>query len=188
MRSNSQRLFQNLQAEFWNRPEWQPFKQEVEILGRSLQKYCNTLNAKKPRTFAQHHSQQQVRSIENSLSVQFVQQQHTVPLSLHTLNRAVIDAGVGVPISLHDAGVLPQDRKPRYDYIESVKRGLGVPIILVTYSSGGNCVNLHWAWHTTTDSINSALQTCQPIIERIERVWQHPQSRNPCCDMYIEIL
>ena len=168
MRSKSQRVFQLLQAGFWNRHEWQPFKQEVEILARSLQKYCDILEVKKQRTFANHHSQQQVRSLENSLSVQLIQQRHTVPHSLAPLCKQIIDAGIDTPVSLQDADVLPQDRKRRYEYIESVKRGLQVPVIFLTHSSGGNNVNLHWIWHTTADSINSAFQTCQPIIERIK--------------------
>lgn len=156
--SHSQRLFQNLQAGFWSRPEWQSFKQEVKILVRSLQKYCDILIAKKQRTFANHHSQQQVRSIENSLTVQFVQQRHTIPSSIQPLRKAVADAGVDTPVSLQGAGVLIEDRKQTYDYIESAKRELDVPIVLVTYSSGGNLVHPYWAWQTTVESINSANQ------------------------------
>ena len=152
LRSHSQRLFQNLQAGFWSRLEWQLFKREVEILARSLQKYCDILFAKKQRTFANHHSQQQVRSIENSLIVQFVQQQHTIPSSIQPLCKAIADAGVDTPVSFQGAGVLPEDHKRRYDYIESAKGGLDVPIVLVTYSSGGNLVNLYWAWQTTVAS------------------------------------
>ena len=107
---------------------------------RFLEEVCRstaTFSIAKKRTFAQHHSQhysqQQVRLIKNSLSVQFGQQGHIVTLPLHTLNEAVIDAGSSVPVSLHDAGVLPQDCKRRYNYIESVEKGLGVPFILVMY-------------------------------------------------------
>ena len=42
-----------------------------------------------------------------------------------------------------------------------------MPIILVTYSPGSNLGNLHWIWHTSATDINSALQTCQPLIERL---------------------
>ena len=167
--SHSQRLFQNLQAGFWDRPEWRSFKQKVEILARSFQKYCDYLNAKKQRTFANHHSPQQICSIENSLTVQFVQQRHTVASLLQPLCTSIADAGLDSPVFLQDAGVLPDDRRRRYDYMESVKGGLDVPIILVTYSAGGTHGNLHWAWNTSADNISSALQSCQPIIERIKQ-------------------
>ena len=173
MRSNSQRLFQHLQAGFWGRPEWKAFKQEVEILARSLQKYSDILCVKKHRTFTNHHSQEQVRSIENSLSVQFLQQRHTVPSTLQSLCEEITYAGSDTPVLLQDTNMLPEDRKRRYEYMEALKNGLDVPIVLVTYSPGGNCVNLHWVWHTNADSINSALQTCQPIIERIKRDIPH---------------
>ena len=158
VRSNSQRLFQHLQAGFWGRSEWQAFKHEVEILARSLQKYCDHLCAKKQRTFANHHSQEQVCSIENSLSVQFVQQQHTVSSTLQSLCEEIEWAGPDTPVSLQDMNMLPEYRKRRYEYIEAIKNGLNVPVILVTYSPGGNSVNLQWVWHTHADSINSALQ------------------------------
>lgn len=83
--------------------------------------------------------------------------------------KQVTDAGIDSPVSLQDADVLPEDRKRRYDYIESVKQGLDVPIMFLTHSSGENNVNLHWAWQTTADSIDSALQSCLPIIERVKR-------------------
>ena len=43
-----------------------------------------------------------------------------------------------------------------------------MPVVLVTYSPGINLSNLHWIWHTSASVINSALQTCQPITERIK--------------------
>ena len=167
--SQSQRLFANLQAGFWDRPEWRSFKQEVEILARSLQKYCDYLNAKKQRTFANHHSQEQIRSIENSLTVQFVNQRHTVASSLQPLCTSVADAGLDSPLFLQDAGVLPHDRRRRYDFMESVKGGLDVPIILLTYSAGGSHGNLYWAWNTSADNISSALQTCQPLLRELNK-------------------
>ena len=73
-------------------------------------------------------------TIHNSkfaFTVQFVQQRHTVASSLEPLCTAITNTGL-------DADVLSEDRRRRYDYMESVKRGLDVPIILVTYSAGGN--------------------------------------------------
>ena len=169
MHSHLQRLFQNLQGGFWDRPEWQSFKQEVEILARSFQKYCDYLNGKKQRTFANHHSQQQICSIENSLTVQFVPQRHTVASSLEPLCERIADAGLDSSVFLQDAGMLPGDHQRRYDYMERVKCGLDVPVILVTYSAGGSLGNLYWAWHISADNVNSALQCCQPIIERIKQ-------------------
>ena len=169
MHSHSQRLFQNLQSGFWDRPEWRSFKREVEILARSFQKYYDYLNAKKQRTFANHHSQEQIRSVENSLTVQFIQQRHTVASPLQPLCSSIADAGLDSPVFLQDAGVLPVDRRRRYDYMENVKGGLDVPIILLTYSAGGSHGNLYWAWNTSAANISSALQSCQPIIERVKQ-------------------
>ena len=138
--SHSQRLFQYLRAEFWDRPEWRSFKQEVEILARSFQKYCDYLNSKKQRTFADHYSPELIRSIKNSLTVQFVQQRHTVASLLQSLCASIADAGLDSLVFLQDAGVLPDDHRRRHNYMESVKGGLDVQIILVTYpvKTGGS--------------------------------------------------
>ena len=69
---------------------------------------------------------------------------------------------------LEESDLLSNDRRRRYEYIEEVKKGLKVPTILVTYSPGSNLCNLHWIWHTSATDINSALQSCQPLIEAIK--------------------
>ena len=79
------------------------------------------MNAKKRRTFANHDSQEQIHSIENSLSVQFVQMRHTVASSLQPLCTSIAAAGFDSPVFLKDAGVLPHDCQRRYNYMESVK-------------------------------------------------------------------
>ena len=88
---------------------------------------------------------------------------------LQPLCASIADAGLDSLVFLQDAGVLPDDRRRRYDYMESVKGGVDIAIILVTCSAGGIYQNLHWAPNTSADNISSALQTCQPIIERIKQ-------------------
>ena len=64
--------------------------------------------------------------------------------------------------------------------MESVKGGLDVPIILVTYSAGGTHGNLHWAWNISANNISSALQSCQPITERIKQEIPQFHTRAMC--------
>ena len=164
--SHCQRIFSNLQSAFWDRPGWRSFKKEVELLARGLQKYCDLLSCKRQRMLELHHSEEQVRTVANSMAVTFIAARHKSSINLQELSTTVETAGIDEVISLQDAGVLPSDRRRRYDYIEELKQGLKMPIVLVTYSS--NLGNLHWVWHTTANSINSALQTCQPLIENIQ--------------------
>lgn len=63
--------------------------------------------------------------------------------------------------------MLPRDQQKWYNYLEHVKQGLKMPIVLLTYSHDSNLGNHPWIWHTSATDINSTLQTCQPLIERI---------------------
>ena len=110
---------------------------EVEILARNLLKYCDLLNVKK-KVLDLHQSEEQVRSVSNSMTVQVINQHHSPPAGLQSLSRIVEDAEIGNPVSLQEIGVLPQDQRKRYDYLEHVKQGLSMPIILLTYSHGNN--------------------------------------------------
>ena len=167
VKSHSQRLFSNLQAGFWDRQRWKAFKQEVELLARNLQKYCDLLNVKKHKMLSNQKCEEQIRSVGNSMTIQVITPHHSVPASVQVLSRIIEETVIDEPISLQEANVLPQDRRKRYDFMEHVKQGLRMPIVLVTYSPGSNMGNQHWIWHTSATDINSALQTCQPIIERI---------------------
>ena len=167
LRSHCQRLFSNLQPGFWDRRSWKVIKREVELLARNLQKYCDLLKVKKQKMFDHHQSEEQIRSVGNSMSIQVITPRHSPPASVQALSTIVEEVGIDEPISLQEANVLPQDRRKRYDFMEHVKQGWRMPIILVTYSPGSNMGNQHWIWHTSATDINSALQTCQPIIEKI---------------------
>ena len=69
--SHSQGLFSNLQSGFWDHPQWKPFKQEVELLAKGLQKYCN-IQSKRQQTLVNHHSNEQVRCISNLLTLMYI--------------------------------------------------------------------------------------------------------------------
>ena len=56
-----------------------------------------------------------------------------------------------------------------YEWLQALKGGLDRPLIHVTYAPGRNIGNLHWVWHCTYMSIEEALKTSLPIIEKIEK-------------------
>ena len=116
--SHAQRLFSNLQKGFWDRSTWKYFKQEVELLSRNLEKYCDILKCKKQRMLELHHVEEQVGSVSNSMTLYYVASRHTVSSNLHDLCTRVENAVTNEVVSLLDAGVLPHDRRRRYDFIE----------------------------------------------------------------------
>lgn len=166
--SHCQRLFSNLQAGFWDRPKWKGFKQEVELLARALQKYCNILKVEKQKMLVVHHLTKQIRTVDNSMSVQLISPHHTPTASLHVLSEVLEEAGIDSPLSLQDSGLLPQECRKWHEYTEHIKQGLHMPVVLATYSPGSNLGNLHWIWCTSATDISSAMQSCQPIIERVK--------------------
>ena len=106
---HAQRLFSNLQSGFWDRSTWRYFKWEVELLSRSLEKYCDILKCKKQRMLELHHVEEQVRSISNSMTVYYIPSRHTVSSNLQDLCTRIESAATDEVVSLLDTGVLPQD-------------------------------------------------------------------------------
>lgn len=115
--SHCQSLFANLQAGFWDRPKWKGLKQEVELLARALQKYCNTLKAKKQKVLVVHKLTEQIRSVGNSMPVQFIIPCHTPPASLQDFSEALGEAEIDSPLSLQDSGLLPHERRKHNNFI-----------------------------------------------------------------------
>ena len=163
LRSHSHRLFVCLQAGFWDRASWKSIKAEVELLARMVQKYSDLISEKRLKMLELHNSQEQVRTIGNSMSVHYLPPRHTSDQCLQDLESSVEQSDPDVAMSLES--FLPDDRRRRYDCLECLKRGMKVPTVLVTYSPGGNVGNLHWIWRTSCTDISSALQSCQPILE-----------------------
>ena len=142
------------------------FKSEVELLAKSLAKYAVMLSSKRVAMSLIHSSQQPVRSVGNSVSVLYIAPRHSPSSDLAQISSAISDADSDIPVDLQE--FLPSDRRRRFDRLESLKKGLDIPIVLLTYAPGSNLINLHWAWHTSATDISTALQTCQPIIEDLK--------------------
>ena len=172
---HSHRLFACLQAGFWDHACWKTLKAEVELLARMLQTYADVISEKRLKMLELHGSQEQVRTIANSMTVHYLAARHTLEQCLQDLLSSIEEAGPNVPVSLES--FLPSDRRRRYEYVEHVKTGMKMPTVLVTYSPGSNIGNLQWIWHTTCTDISSALESCQPILESIRGDIPHFHTR-----------
>ena len=69
-----------------------------------------------------HRSIEQVRTVGNSLSVQLICLRHTPVASLQGLSEALDEAGIDSPLSLQESGLLPQECRKRYEYIEQANK------------------------------------------------------------------
>ena len=106
------------------------------------------------RMQAVHDSEEVVRSMGDSLTVRFTSVRLSPPPWTAPISEAVLAAGPDSPVELD--GLLPDDRRRKYDWIVEIKKGLGVSLVHVTYSPGSNLGNITWIWHTTATNIDSA--------------------------------
>ena len=90
-------LFSVLQSGFWDRTCWRTLKAEVELLAKMLQKYTDTILEKRLRMMELHNSQEQVCTIANSMTVQYITARcsHKDCLSSH-----VEESGPDIAVSL----------------------------------------------------------------------------------------
>ena len=95
--------------------------------------------------------------------MQLISPRHTPAACLQGLSETLKEAQIGSSVSPQDSGLLPQERQKRYKYIEHVKQGFTMPVVLAAYLPGSNLGNLHWLRRTSASDISSALQCCQPI-------------------------
>lgn len=78
---------------------------------------------------AVHSSEEVVRSVGNSLTVCFTGVRLSPPPYTAPISEAVLAAGPDSPVELD--GLLPDDRRRKYDWLVEVKKGLGVPLCML---------------------------------------------------------
>lgn len=107
LRSHSHRLFVSLQAGFWDRNIWKTIKAEVELLAKMIQKYSDLISEKRLKMLDIHNSQEQVRTIGNSMTVHYLAPRHTPDQCLQDLSSFIEQADPDSAVSLE--GFLPHD-------------------------------------------------------------------------------
>lgn len=129
--------------------------------------YADLLIVKKSRMELVHKSPEIVRTVGENLTVRYTHARVLPPAYLSLLSDAVVSASLNVPVEIGQ--MLPTDRRRRYDWVEELRRALHVPLVHVTYSPGSNVGNIHWIWQSDASSVDNALQTVQPLIERLKQ-------------------
>lgn len=101
------------------------------------------------------------------LSVSYIDKYHRLPPIMSPISDAIKQIEPNTPMNLRP--LLPDDRRRRYEWVQTLKHGLDVPIIHVQYSPGSNIGDLHWIWQCTATNTDDALKSCQPIIENLKK-------------------
>ena len=165
--AHSQSLLGTLLFPFWSQPMWMELKSVVETLARSLASYSEHLLVKRSKMLAIHSSEEVVRNIGDNLTVRFTGVRACPPPFLSPVCKAIGETGSNIPLEL--GPLLPVDQRRRYDWMLEINQGLQVPLVHVTYAPGSSVGNLNWIWHSLATDIDSALQTSQPLIEKLKK-------------------
>ena len=128
---------------------------------------CFILLDKRARIQLIHSSKEVTRNVAQNLTVSYMDKCHRPSRVLSSISDAITQIEPNIPFDLRP--LLPGDRRRRYEWIQTLKLGLEVPIIHVQYSPGSNIGDLHWIWQYTATNIDDALKNCQPIIEKLKK-------------------
>ena len=146
LRILSNRLFNCLQATYWDRPRWKDFHKDVEMLARSLASYIEYLNEKNKQMKLVHASPVPIQDIGEGLQFSFL------PISKVKLAQfAVLEQELLSKEAMYESVCLtdycPQEPWKKYDFLRKLKStGLPFPCALLTYSHKNNVGNLHFVW------------------------------------------
>lgn len=108
---------------------WLPLKKDVEQLARSLASYADYLFDKRARMEVIHSSKEVARNIGDNLSVSYIDScNHPSPI-VSSISDVVDRLEPDTPMVIMT--LLPDDRRRRYEWIQVIRQGLCVPLILV---------------------------------------------------------
>lgn len=82
-------LFLCLQGSYWERPIWQPFRNDVESLARSLSQYASYLNEKNKQMKIAHDQLQPIRDVGDHLTFVFLPVSDTALITFQPLEQAL---------------------------------------------------------------------------------------------------
>ncbi len=116
---------------------------------------------------AVHGSEIPVRELSESLSVQVIPNSAVCFPCINSLSQSLKQLRPFQYMCLTEH--CPDEPRKRYDYIQQLKRGLNVPVVLLTYSPGNNRGNLHFIWRYDGDTkLETVFQDSLPVVETIK--------------------
>ena len=169
LQQHAKQLFLCLQAPYWERPHWQPFRNDVETLARSLTEYASYLSEKNKQMKMVHGQLQPIRDIGDHLSFMFLPvASNTAFITFQNLEQALQAKECYQSVQITEFA--PHETSKRYDYIKKLKRcGLPFPCAMLTYSHGNNIGNLNFIWRVDDKGENGFTRS-QSEIEHIKNM------------------
>ncbi len=155
--AHSSSLFGCLQSAYWNGSNFQRFKPYVERLAGCLTEYSDKLSSQNKKVKKNHHLPVPVRQLSETLSVSIIKKSG--------MSYPCYDKLVQILSNLDSyehtclSNISPDQSRERYTFINNLKSGLNIPVVMLTYSPGNNCGNLTFLWkYGDNDSVETVFE------------------------------
>lgn len=139
--ANLEALNQALYRCLLDRTKWKKFKVNVNALASAITKYVDGFEEHNKRMKNVHRSPSPIREVSSSFSYCLIPGYKGVHLHLSKVDEIVITSS---PFEPNDHS--PADARHRYNFLQSLKGGLSVPVVHLTYKAGNNIGDLHYIW------------------------------------------
>lgn len=153
----SSALCRRLEASYWKQRQFVAFKQHVDMLAGNIAQYCDYIKSQSKKMKLVHSSETSVGQVSDSLIVEVLKGSSTCFPCLNDLSTALQRMDTYYHLSVNE--FCPPEAQPRYRFLQQLKCGLNVPIVLLTYSPGNNKGNLQFAWrYDHSEAIETVFQ------------------------------
>ena len=159
-----------LHCDFFDRPEWIEFKDEIISLSESLSSYARYLNQKAKRMNLYHRSPTPIRELSSNLKLKFILPSVVPPPSLHHIDAVLVSKSEYEYESF--THLLPSDSTQKHRFMDQLfSNGLSVPCVILIYTAGGNIGNLVFGWRVPNEMDQSIIfEQSQRVVEEIKLV------------------
>lgn len=167
LRSGALSLQDSLQSSWFQKPSFTELRVAVEELVKCLTDYVGFLETKNKYQKLHHASLQPSSSVSDSVSTIYLNPLATdVPSSVKPLDSYLRGKNPYEAVFLRDFA--PSDRRQRYTYMQELRKGLGSPAVLLTYSVGSSVGNYHFIWRVPDAfNIEAAVAENDKVIQSV---------------------
>jgi len=167
LRAGAITLQESLQASWFQKPLFHEFRTMTEELAKSLHDYADFLAAKTKYQKLHHASLQSSSSVSDSMNIVYLSPVPSVSSLLMPIDAFLKEKPTYEPVFVRDFA--PLDRRQRYSYLQELKKGLSVPVVLLTHTIGANVGNYHFLWKVPECfNIQAAVSENNRVIQSIQ--------------------
>ena len=165
--SIAESLFKCLQEAYWKQPTFIQFQQDVEGLANAMAVYSDYLSRKNKQVKLNHSLESPVRQLSDSLTLEIISQSKLCYPCFSDITERLNNTEPYDLVYLTE--LCPLEPRYRYDFIQKIKYGLNIPVVLLTFAPGNNRGNLYFIWkYSSDDSFEKIFDNSTCVVESIK--------------------